>query len=122
MIQNALASRPTEIAHSASSRRQYVYGDDVVDSMLLALDRRNLPHFAYNIGGGSSLSLGKIANIVAEIVPGVRVSFGSDLAGEYRIGAIDPSLAERELGYSPKVSLHDGIARYAEWLKSHNGT
>ena len=121
MIENALASRPSRIAQAAESRRQYVYVDDVVDALLLALDRHDLPRRAYNITGGTSLSLAEVADVVGSVVPGVRVKFGNDPAGlQYTIGAVDPSKARDELGYSPKVTLREGIARYAEWLKSNS--
>jgi nucleoside-diphosphate-sugar epimerase len=118
MIENALRGKGTQLAQAATARRQYVYVDDVVDAILLALDRPNLPRLAYNVAGESSLALSEVAEIVASIVPGVRVGFGADAAGDqYRIQKVDLSVAHRELGYYPKVTLREGIARYAEWLK-----
>jgi nucleoside-diphosphate-sugar epimerase len=118
MIENALLGRRTKIAHAATSRRQYVYVDDVVDALLLALDRRKLPRLAYNVSGESSLTLSEVAGTVASLVPGVEVEFGQDTAGDqYRIQQVDLSVAKSELGYYPRISLREGIARYAEWLK-----
>jgi UDP-glucuronate 4-epimerase len=118
MIENALRNRPTRIAHAAGSRRQYVYVDDVVDAILLALERKKLHSPAYNVASESSLTLEEVADTVASIVPAVRVEFGDDSAGDqYRIETVDLSLAKAELGYYPKVSLREGIARYAEWLR-----
>jgi nucleoside-diphosphate-sugar epimerase len=118
MIRNALRGEPTRIAHAATSRRQYVYVDDVVDALLLALDCRNLPRLAYNIASESSLTLGEVADTVAAVMPGVRVEFGNDPGGDqYRIQRVDLSVAKTELGYYPKISLREGITRYAEWLK-----
>jgi nucleoside-diphosphate-sugar epimerase len=117
MIENALRGRPTQIDHPVQSRRQYVYADDVVDALLLALDAGKLPRQAYNVSGETSLTLGEIAETVASVVPGVDVTFGeSPLGDQYRIGAVDLSAAKKELGYYPKVPLKDGIARYRDWL------
>jgi nucleoside-diphosphate-sugar epimerase len=119
MITDALANRPTHIAHSAASRRQYVYVDDAVDALLLALDRRGLPRRAYNIAGDTSLTLAEVADVVHSVVPNVRVSFGNDPAGQqYTIGTVDLSVAKTELGYYPRTTLREGVARYAEWLKA----
>ena len=86
---------------------------------ILALDAKDLPRRAYNVSGGSSHSLAEVAEIVAGIVPGVSVTFGDDPVGrEYAIGRVDESIAARELGYRPKVTLAAGIADYAEWLKA----
>ena len=92
-----------------------------MSSYSLALERRNLPRFAYNIGSESSLTLSEVADTVASVVPGVQVDFGNDPAGdEYRIHTVDLSVAKAELGYYPKISLRDGITRYVEWLKRAN--
>lgn len=118
MVENALRKRETHIAHTANSRRQYVYVDDVADAVMQALERKKLPRLAYHVAGDSSLTLQEIADIVRGIVPGVRVTFGNDPAGaQYRIRDVDLSNAKNELGYFPRVSLKDGISRYAKWLK-----
>lgn len=118
MIENALAGRPTRIAQPAEARRQYVYVDDVVDALELALDAGKLPHRIYNVWGGTTLTLREVADTVASIVPGVKVEFGDDPSGrEYAIRGVDASLAERELGYRPKTTLAAGIAAYRDWLK-----
>jgi nucleoside-diphosphate-sugar epimerase len=118
MIENAFADRRTIIPQAASSRRQYVYVDDVVDALFLAATSAQRQHTAYHVAGDSSLTLAEIAAIVADVVPGVDVEFGVDsFGGQYTIGTVDLSLAQAELGYRPKVSLRDGIRRYADWLR-----
>jgi UDP-glucuronate 4-epimerase len=122
MIENALRGQSTHVAHAADSRRQYVYVDDVVDALLLALDCGKLPRQAYNVSGDTSLTLAEISEVVRGVVPGVRVTFGnSSLGGQYRIRDVDLSIARKELGYFPKVSLKEGISRYAIWLKDKAG-
>lgn len=117
MIVDALAGRETTIGHAKTSRRQYVYVDDVVDAIMLAWERRNLPHRAYNVAGDSSLSLEEVAERVASVVPGVRVRFAENGSAEqYRTRNVDLSLAKNELSYAPRVTLEDGIRRYMEWL------
>lgn len=118
MIENAYAGRVTRIAQPGHSRRQYVYVDDIVDALLLALNAKTLPRSAYNAAGDTSLTLSEVADTVKEIVPGVQVAFGDDRQGDqYKIQAVDLSIAQKELGYYPKVSLEEGIERYARWLK-----
>jgi nucleoside-diphosphate-sugar epimerase len=33
--------------------------------------------------------------------------------------ALSPGLAGRELGWSPQVSLADGVARVLDWFRAH---
>jgi nucleoside-diphosphate-sugar epimerase len=118
MIENAFAGRTTKISQPAHSRRQYVYVDDIVDALLLALNAKTLPRLAYNAAGDTSLTLSEVADVVRRIVPGVQVAFGDDPQGDqYKIREVDLSIAQKELGYYPKISLEEGIRRYARWLK-----
>ena len=117
MLQNALDGRPTHIPHTGETRRQYVFVDDVVRAVILALDSERLPLPAYNISGGTYLPLHEVAAVAADVVPGVQVSFGADPHPfDYPIGPFDLGASERDLGYVPRVPLRDGIAAYAEWL------
>jgi nucleoside-diphosphate-sugar epimerase len=92
--------------------------------MCAALDASLLRQCAYNIAGGTSLTLGAIVQIAAEALPGLRVEFGDDpLSREYCLGAIDQSAAERDLGYVPTLRLGEAIAAYARAMSSeHQGT
>jgi nucleoside-diphosphate-sugar epimerase len=121
MIENALANRPTRIPQPPSSRRQYVYVDDVTDALLLAVTSHKLPHMAYHVAGQSSLTLAEVAGIVSELIPGGSIEFATNSFGDqYTIGTVDLSLAQAELGYSPKISLAEGIKGYTEWLRQRS--
>lgn len=85
--------------------------------MIAALDRPNLPQQAYNISGGSWITLGEVAETVMSVVPGARVEVapGND-PGDMRQERFDISAAERDLGYVPRVSLVDGLRSYQAWF------
>ena len=117
MIENALAGRRTSLPYGAGWYRQYVHVDDVVDAILLALDAERPPRRAYNISGGSHLTIEEVARVVAGVVPGVEVELGPGPHPlDYRLGPFDLGAAERDLGYRPRVPLREGVARYAAWL------
>jgi UDP-glucuronate 4-epimerase len=119
MLENALAGRPTRIEWGASARRQYVFVDDVVEAILLALDKRRLPLAAYNVTAGSSLALAEVAAAAAEACPAVDARFGpAPHPFDNRVGPLRIAAAERDLGYRPKTTLVAGIGAYAEWLRT----
>lgn len=123
MIEAALSGRPALIPHRADSRRQYVYIDDAVAALAAALDRPGLPLRAYNIAGGTSLTLRQVAATVAEVLPGVEVRFGDDpQSDEYTLGTIDQAAAARDLGFAPEFTLADGIRAYARWLRERGAS
>ncbi len=118
MIENGLAGKPTRLAFGAGWRRQYVNVEDVATALALALDRPGLSQLAYNISGGVNPTLEEVAALVAAAVPGALAEFGTDAHPyDVPVGPLDIEMARRELGYSPKVTLAQGIAAYAAWLK-----
>lgn len=117
MLTDAAAGRITHIPYGRDFPRQYVHIDDVADAMIAALDRPNLPQQAYNISGGSWITLGEVAETVIRVIPGARVEVApGDDPGDMRQERFDISAAERDLGYFPRVSLEDGLRSYHAWL------
>lgn len=121
-LEDALAGRPTIYAHGIGHGRPWLYVDDAVAAVAAALDapadaiRR--PDAAYNIAGDEWLPLDAVAEVVRKLLPSadIRLGEGTDPADQTR-GPLDISAAERDLGWRPEVSLHDGIARYLDWLR-----
>ena len=119
MLENALAGRRTSLPYGAGWYRQYVSIEDVVEAIVRALDRERLPQPAYNVSGGSHLTLEEVAAVIASVVPGVEVDLGPEPHPmDYRLGPFDLGASERDLGYRPRVDLRAGVAAYAEWLKA----
>ncbi len=93
--------------------RDFVYVDDVVEANLLAIERGN--GCAYNIGTGIKTSINQIFDVLREITgykwgPEHRPPRPGDV---YQI-SLDCAKAAKELGWSPQVSLEEGLLRTAE--------
>ena len=119
MITDALAHRQTRLPFGRDFPRQYIHVDDVVRGLLAALRRRDLPRTTYFVTGGTWMTLGEIAEVVASVIPDARISVkpGVDPVDD-RQGRFDITNARRDLGYEPQVTLRDGIASYRDWLAS----
>lgn len=123
MLTDAMAGRPTQIPYGRDFPRQYIHIDDAADAMVAALDRPNLPQQAYNISGGSWLTLSEVAEAVMGVIPGARVEvLPGDDPGDMHQERFDISAAERDLGYRPKMSLERGVTSYFDWLKANGVT
>lgn len=89
--------------------RDYIYVGDVVDAALAAAASRT--GGAVNIGTGREASVLDLVEILGKL--GGREDFEPQLApprpGEVQRISLDASLAERELGWSPRTSLEDGL-------------
>ena len=118
MLENALAGRPTRIEFSGSTRRQYVYVEDVVDAIMLALDKPRPKLPAYNVTAGIRPTIAEVSEAARQTFPSLDVSFeGAVHPFDNRIGTLQIEAAERDLGYRPKTSLVDGMRAYADWLR-----
>ncbi len=89
--------------------RDYIYVGDVVDAALAAAASR--AGGAVNIGTGREASVLELVEILGRL--GGRDDFEPQLApprpGEVQRISLDSGLAERALGWKPRVSLEDGL-------------
>ena len=116
-LERLASGSETVIFGDGTQARDFVYVDDIVDSLLAAVGRAGGP---YNVGTGSGTT---VADLHAACV---RVA-GSDQAprheparlGDVQRSVLDVRLIERELGWRPRVSLEDGLARTWAWMKEH---
>lgn len=94
--------------------RGNTYIDDCVEATMLAL--RAPVGETYNLGGGETASvwdiLGKLEAIVGRRAV-IRKEPGR--AGDQRSTCADTSKLRRHLGWQPKTSLDDGLARQVAW-------
>lgn len=117
-----LAGRPPTVFGDGRQTRDYVYVDDVVAGMLAAeralVERGAALAGPFNVGTGVESSvldlvehLGRAAGEVVE------PEHAPERAGEVLRVAIDPGLANRELGWRPEVALAEGLERTLAWAR-----
>ncbi len=100
--------------------RDYVYVGDVVRANLLAAEYPGSG--AFNIGTGRGTDVNELWDILARLTgyPGER-RHGPPRPGDVRSITLDASLARRELGWEPLVSLEEGLRRTVEWFRAAQG-
>ncbi|HEX6919632.1 MAG TPA: UDP-glucuronic acid decarboxylase family protein [Actinomycetes bacterium] len=117
-ICQALRGEPLTVAGDGEQTRSVCYVDDEVDG-LLALLFSGHPG-PMNVGNPGELSINKLAERVIEIVGSggevVRVPLPKD---DPTVRQPDISLAQQVLGWSPQVSLEEGLRRTVEWFRRH---
>jgi UDP-glucose 4-epimerase len=97
--------------------RDFVYVDDVVKSNLLAMKYDKNGYF--NVGTGKETDINtiydKIKKATGSSQPRVN---GPTLAGEQRRSVISYDLIQKILGWTPAVSLDEGIQKTVDYFKS----
>ncbi len=119
-ISNALADKPLPVYGDGLNVRDWIYVDDHC-SAIAAVVERGMPGEIYNIGGGNELANILITKEILKQVgkPESLIKFVKDRPGHDRRYAIDSSKIQRELGWAPRVSLAEGMARTVQWYIAH---
>jgi nucleoside-diphosphate-sugar epimerase len=90
--------------------RDFTYVADAVSASIAAMDRGR-SGAAYNVGGGSEISLLAVFSLASELSGReLDLEFGDMAVGDVRRTAADISLARAELGWAPMVSVEEGLA------------
>jgi nucleoside-diphosphate-sugar epimerase len=97
--------------------RDFTFVADAVAANLLALERGE-PGAAYNIGGGSRVSVNQVLAMLGEITGRpVRVRRGDRQRGDVRDTHAATDRARAELGWQPRTALRDGLRAEVDWLR-----
>jgi UDP-glucose 4-epimerase len=95
--------------------RDYVDVGDVVQAVLAAFDHDG---GVFNVGTGSETSVLELYDAIVHATGIEREpQFADARLGELQRSVLDISLAGRELGWQPKRSLDDGLARTWRWIE-----
>ena len=115
--QALLAGRPTKIFGDGTDTRDYVFVDDVVDAFVRASGEAGGGQ-RFNIGTGVETSVRQLHSAIAAAAGAPdEPELHPPRLGDLRRSCLDNSRAEAVLGWSPKVSLADGVARTVDYFR-----
>ena len=105
------AGRPPVIEGDGKQTRDFIHARDVVEMLVLFLNKKGVNGEVFNCGSGVSTSILELANR-AIAVSGRRLKpeFTSPRVGDIRDSLSDNTKAWKLLGFRPKISLDDGLA------------
>jgi UDP-glucose 4-epimerase len=101
--------------------RDFVHVEDACDAFLLAAST-SVPGSSgiYNVGSGSQATLGQVVEVARRVLD-IRATaeWGSHEPRPWdsSVWVADPSKIERELRWTPRRDLEDGIGALATWLR-----
>jgi UDP-glucuronate 4-epimerase len=117
-----LAGRPIQLFGDGSTSRDYTWIDDIIDGVVAAVDEQGqgAPAYRiYNLGGSRTTTLLRLVDLLSDAL-GKKpiVEWQPEQPGDMKRTHADVTHVGRSLGYSPRVGIEEGIARFAEWVKA----
>ena len=136
-----LKGETIKIFNYGNCRRDFTYVDDIVEGIVRVMagaperkkgeDGLPIPPYAvYNIGGGQPENLLDFVQILQEelVRSGVlpqNFNFEAHKQlvpmqpGDVPTTYADATALERDFGFTPKITLREGLRKFAEWYKSY---
>jgi dTDP-L-rhamnose 4-epimerase len=111
--------KPPVIYEDGGQTRDFISVHDIVDALVLVMERPEADYQVFNLGTGEPLTIEGVARTLAKV-------FGSDVEPEitekFRKGDVrhcyaDISKIKQQLGWAPKVSFEQGMRELIEWSR-----
>ncbi len=108
-----------KLFNNGKMKRDFTFVSDIVDGILLALDK-SYPCEIFNLARGESREL---VEFVKEIENSSGKKAKTELfplqQGDVLITSADISKAKKLLGYNPKKSIKEGVLEFVNWYKEY---
>ena len=107
-----LTSATPRIYGDGLQTRDFVYVGDVAEANMLAMEAPDAPGQVFNIASGRNISVVSLLDSLSRAAGAGRAvpEYAPARKGDPKEGSASIEKARRVLGYSPRVSLEDGLA------------
>ena len=136
-----LKGETIQIFNYGNCRRDFTYVDDIVEGIVRVMarppfpsgeGRGEAPYAIYNIGGGQPENLLDFVQILQEelvragvLPPDYDFEAHKQLVpmqpGDVPTTYADSTALERDFGFTPRITLREGLRKFAEWYKEYYG-
>jgi dTDP-L-rhamnose 4-epimerase len=115
-----LNGQPPIIYEDGLQSRDFIHISDIVQGLLLAMDRPEADYQVLNLGTGVPTSIAEVAELLSQYLTDAQVK--PQILNQFRAGDIrhcyaDLTKARRLLGFEPRIPLQEGIADLLAWVK-----
>jgi UDP-glucuronate 4-epimerase len=123
-----LAGEPIRVFNKGEMKRDFTYINDIVDGVIAALDHPpqpvagEPPHRLYNLGNHRSEPLMRFIEVI-ERTSGrkAKLDLQPMQPGDVRETYADIDASARDLGFSPRTTIDEGVPRFVAWYREFYG-
>ena len=123
-IKALVENKPPVINGDGAHSRDFTFVDNAVQANIAAMftDNAKAVNQVYNIACGQQTSLLELFNALKQQAKSsLDPVFGPERAGDVKHSLADISKAKNLLGYSPSVSVQEGLKTTFDWYKNNPG-
>ena len=114
----AIEGKAIDIYGDGQQTRDYTFVSDIVAANLAAGKRSAAVGEAFNIGGGSRVTLIELLEIMEQAMgQSIRKNYIERAVGDARHTSADITKAKQILDYIPQVSLSEGLTQEWQWIQ-----
>ena len=114
-----LAGRPMIVFGDGSQSRDFTFVSDTAAGILLAGEHPKAVGETINIGSGADVTIADLAKTVAAVTgrPNAEIVHDEPRPGDVFRLIADVSRARTLLGFSPRVTMSEGLQRLLQWYR-----
>lgn len=119
-IKKALKNEDINIYGDGEQVRDFIFVDDVAEANILAMKYDNKSFEVFNIGSGTPIKIKELAELIIKLTnSSSKIVYLPEREGDIGFSQADISKAKLTLGWSPEVSLEDGLRTTIEYIKKN---
>jgi UDP-glucose 4-epimerase len=117
-LHRAINGMPIEIWGDGSVTRDYIHVSDVAEAFVCAVGYQGTKS-CFNVSSGAGTSLNALISMLESALgKHIDVRYKPGRPFDVPVSVLSNDLAREELKWMPKISMHEGIVRTSEWMKS----
>jgi dTDP-L-rhamnose 4-epimerase len=115
-----LNRQPPVIYEDGRQSRDFIHVRDIVQGLLLAMEKPEADYQVFNLGTGVPTSIAQVAEMLSQELTGGEVQ--PQILNQYRAGDIrhcfaDIQQSRERLGFEPRISLDGGMKDLLAWVE-----
>ncbi len=115
-IKAALQGEELTLFGDGEQSRDFTFISDIVEANILAA-QKGVAGAVLNIGGGTNATVNQVLDILGKEIGSLKINRQERQSGDARKTSADCRRASEMLGFSPRVSLKEGVIKEIEWMK-----
>lgn len=117
IYQKSTLSNKLELFGTGNETRDYIYIDDLLEAILLIIDKADFNNDIINVANGIEVTIKEAAeSLVNNLGPGFSIDFNNENRKGDPLNWQADITRLKKMGYKQTVNINQGLGKLAEWI------